>query len=132
MWGQNKICSNIAFPPTFGTVPAFNLSSGVFNASTIAFQPKPNYVQQTLDFNSVSPLYKAISAYALSKFNVTVTNRGEAHITVSTSSQEACTMCPYTLAAVVLARAPMLRRRSCVLLLLRWEGHESVWVRSRS
>ena len=84
---QNKICSNITFPPTFGTVAAFNLSSGVFNASSIAFQPKPNYVQQTLDFSAVSPLYKAISTYAASKLNVTVTNRGEAHITVSATSQ---------------------------------------------
>lgn len=79
---QNRICSNIDYPPTFGNVAAFNLSRSVFDASPIAFQPEETYVQQTLGYASVQPLYKAIAAYADTELNITVTNRGEAHITV--------------------------------------------------
>ena len=78
---QNKICDDIVFPPNFPLGPAFNLSKGVFTAANIAFQPKTTYVQQTLDYSSVQPLYNAVAAYAATK-GLTLANRGEAHITV--------------------------------------------------
>ena len=46
----------------FPRVPGqFSISSTVFNSSQIAFSPKPNYVQQTLDFSAVLPLFNAVS-----------------------------------------------------------------------
>lgn len=78
---QDKICDNISFPPTFPLGPTFNLSKGIFTSSNIAFQPKTTYVQQTLDYTSVQPLYNAVAAYAATK-GLTLANRGEAHITV--------------------------------------------------
>ena len=44
----------------------FNISKSVFSASNIPFSPKPNYVQQTLDFNSVLPLYNQVATPDLS------------------------------------------------------------------
>lgn len=79
---QNKICDNIDFPSTFPYAPAFNLSKSIFTSSNIAFQPKTTYVQQTLDFTAVQPLFNAVTAYAASK-GLAVTGRGEAHITVT-------------------------------------------------
>lgn len=47
----------------FPRVPGqFSISSTVFNSSQIAFSPKPNYVQQTLDFSAVLPLFNAVSS----------------------------------------------------------------------
>ena len=39
----------------------FNITKNVFSAANIPFSPKPNYVQQTLDFNSVLPLYNQVA-----------------------------------------------------------------------
>ncbi|CAL5228421.1 g11554 [Coccomyxa viridis] len=61
----------------------FNITSKVFNASNIPFQPKTTYVQQALDFASVLPLYNEVAAYSLSQ-GVPLQNRGESHITVIT------------------------------------------------
>ena len=38
----------------------FNITKNVFNAANIPFQPKTTYVQQTLDFSSVLPLYNEV------------------------------------------------------------------------
>ncbi len=88
---QNKICDNISFPPTFPIGPAFTLSKTVFSAADIAFQPKPNYVQQTLNYTAVKPLYDAVAAYAATQ-GLTLANRGEAHITVSPLECSKCSL----------------------------------------
>ena len=82
MLPQNKICDNISFPPTFGKVPAFSLDKNIFTTNKIDFSPKTIYVQQTLNYTAIVPLYNAVAAYAKSQLNITLANRGEAHITV--------------------------------------------------
>ena len=65
----------------FPRVPGqFSISSKVFNSSQIAFSPKPNYVQQTLDFSSVLPLFNAVSVLATSAFRLTIVSGCITHI----------------------------------------------------
>ncbi|CAK0785937.1 hypothetical protein CVIRNUC_009150 [Coccomyxa viridis] len=90
----NDICHDVNYPPGFPRVPGqFSISSTVFNSSQIAFSPKPNYVQQTLDFSAVLPLFNAVNTYSTAQ-GVPLQNRGESHITVITPPEFA-NMQPY-------------------------------------
>ena len=86
---QGTLCDHIDYPPAFGGVPAFNLSEAAFRASNLPFQPKDMYVQHTLDYEPFLPLYKAVVQYAQS-LNVTLTTRGDAHITVCAQPSNCC------------------------------------------
>lgn len=79
---QNDICSGIDYPPSFGAVRAFTLSRRIFEASNVQFLPEETYLQQTLDYAAVQPLYEILKEYAAEELNITLTNRGDAHITV--------------------------------------------------
>ncbi|EIE18539.1 hypothetical protein COCSUDRAFT_68254 [Coccomyxa subellipsoidea C-169] len=115
-YDANKICDNISFPPTFPIGPAFTLSKTVFSAADIAFQPKPNYVQQTLNYTAVKPLYDAVAAYAATQ-GLTLANRGEAHITVLTPPEYLNVLQPFISIDQINAIAAPLKARFCVVCL---------------
>ena len=41
----------------------FHISAQIFDASDIPFAPKPGYVQQTLDYSQVLPLYNQVPPF---------------------------------------------------------------------
>ena len=89
---QNGICSGIDYPPGFGAVRAFTLSRRIFEASNVRFLPNDTYLQQTLDYAAVEPLYEGLNKYAAEELNITLANRGDAHITVGGHYYSQCTM----------------------------------------
>lgn len=53
-----SFCASVQYPRVANQ--NFNISSNVFKASQIPFSPKTTYVQQTLDFTQVLPLYNQV------------------------------------------------------------------------